>query len=75
MQEAVSNLRKAKSLYVQKQQEWERAKDAAIRAENASETSEQTKIEKRKKMEEDAFQKVRDTNCIPAGFFFLYDTK
>lgn len=39
MQESVSNLRKAKALYVQRQQEWERAKEAALKAESAAEAS------------------------------------
>lgn len=61
MQESVGNLRKAKSLYVQRQQEWERAKEAAQRAENAAESSTEqaSKLDKRKKTEEDALQKVR----------------
>lgn len=64
MQESVGNLRKAKALYVQRQQEWERAKEAAQRAESAaaessSSTAEQaSKLDKRKKTEEDALQKV-----------------
>ena len=56
MQEAVSNLRKAKSLYVQRQQDWERAKEAALRAENQSEDL--AKLDKRKKTEDDALLKV-----------------
>ena len=63
MQEAVSNLRKAKSLYVQRQQEWERAKEAAQRAETAAEAADQAaKIDKRKKTEEDALQKVKSSS-------------
>ena len=60
MQESVGNLRKAKALYVQRQQEWERAKEAALRAENAAESSTEqaSKLDKRKKTEEDALQKV-----------------
>ena len=58
MQEAVSNLRKAKALYVQRQQEWERAKEASLRAESSAADTEQAKIDKRKKVEEDALQKV-----------------
>lgn len=63
MQESVGNLRKAKALYVQRQQEWERAKEAAQRAESAAESSSSTaeqasKLDKRKKTEEDALQKV-----------------
>ena len=58
MQEAVSNLRKAKALYVQRQQDWERAKEAAL---NVAEVSphEVSKLDKRKKTEEDALLKVR----------------
>ena len=61
MQESVGSLRKAKSLYVQRQQEWERAKEAAQRAENAAESSTEqaSKLDKGKKTEEDALQKVR----------------
>lgn len=61
MQESVSNLRKAKSLYIQRQQEWERAKEAAQRAETAAAElagDQAAKIDKRKKTEEDALQKV-----------------
>lgn len=61
MQESVGNLRKAKALYVQRQQEWERAKEAAQRAESAAESSTEqaSKLDKRKKTEEDALQKVK----------------
>lgn len=70
MQESVGNLRKAKALYVQRQQEWERAKEAAQRAENAAESSTEqaSKLDKRKKTEEDALQKVTFFVFV---FFFL----
>jgi len=59
MQEAVSNLRKAKALYVQRQQDWERAKEAAL---NVAEVSphEVSKLDKRKKTEEDALLKAME---------------
>lgn len=73
MQEAVSNLRKAKALYVQRQQEWERAKDAAQRAENGADSSadQAAKLDKRKKTEEDALQKV----CSSFFFFLIYSVR
>lgn len=76
MQESVGNLRKAKALYVQRQQEWERAKEAAQRAENAAESSTEqaSKLDKRKKTEEDALQKVRSNFHFVSrvGWEFLF---
>lgn len=73
MQESVGNLRKAKALYVQRQQEWERAKEAAQRAENAAESSTEqaSKLDKRKKTEEDALQKVLFFFYFSSFLYFL----
>ncbi len=74
MQESVGNLRKAKALYVQRQQEWERAKEAAQRAENAAESSTEqaSKLDKRKKTEEDALQKVKIISNLLYFYFFCF---
>ena len=63
-QESVSNLRKAQSLYMTRQQEYEKAKDVAQKAESdalstsGSNTNLVAKIDKRKKNEEEALHKV-----------------
>ena len=64
MQEAVGNLRKAKALYVQRQQDWERAKEAAV---NAAEVSphEVAKLDKRKESEKE--QKKRNRELAAEG--------
>ena len=63
-QEAVGNLRKAQSLYVTRQQEYEKAKEVAQKAESdalstsSSNTNLVAKIDKRKKIEEEALHRV-----------------
>ena len=63
-QEAVGNLRKAQSLYVTRQQEYEKAKELAQKVESdalsasSGNTSLVAKIDKRKKVEEDAAHRV-----------------
>ncbi len=59
-QESVANLRKARALYVQRQQEYEKAKDVALKAENDSlaMSSSGTKADKKRKHEEDAMHRV-----------------
>lgn len=52
-------MRKAKSLYYQRQQEYEKAKDSALRAES-SESSEASKLDKKKRVEDDALQKAME---------------
>ena len=62
-QEAVANMRKTKSLYIARQQEYEKAKETAQKAETESLTQssagQATKVEKKKKQVEDALRKVR----------------
>lgn len=54
MHEAVNNLRKAKALYMQRQGDYERAKTAIRVLENSSEPVDPSKIEKKKRMEDEA---------------------
>jgi len=66
--DAVSNLRKAKSLYVSRQQELDKLKEQASKAENeslslavagnAAVVKADAKTERKKKQEDDALQKV-----------------
>ena len=60
--DAVSNLRKAKSLYVSRQQELDKLKEQAAKAETESQSlavvKAEVKSEKKKKQEDDALQKV-----------------
>ncbi|XP_037086813.1 rho GTPase-activating protein 29-like [Pollicipes pollicipes] len=57
MHETVANLRKAKMMYIQRQQEYERAKEVALRAE-AGEQTEASRTEKKRRLEEDALEKA-----------------
>ncbi|XP_054718657.1 rho GTPase-activating protein 45-like isoform X2 [Uloborus diversus] len=59
MHEAITNLRKAKALYFQRQQEYEKAKDSALRAES-NEGLETSKVDKKRKVEDDALQKAME---------------
>ena len=65
-QESVGQLRKARSLYVQRQQEYEKAKDIAQRAESESlaQSSSGNKADKKRKLEEDAMHRVRWFECL-----------
>ncbi|XP_043189725.1 rho GTPase-activating protein 45-like isoform X3 [Amphibalanus amphitrite] len=58
MHETVANLRKAKMIYIQRQQEYERAKEVALRAE-AGEQTEASRTEKKRRLEEDALEKAQ----------------
>ena len=53
----MANLRKAKAMYVSKQQEYEKARDVANKAESESPASQQGS--KKRKQEEDAMHRVR----------------
>lgn len=53
MQDTVNNLRKAQALYVSRQQEFERARETAQKADSE-------KVEKRKKLEEEAMHKAAE---------------
>jgi len=63
MKEEVNNLRKAKTNYMQKQQEWERCRDAARIAEQGAEigATGENKLDKRKKLEEEAGLKAAES--------------
>ena len=58
--EAVANMKKARSLYVSRHQEHEKARDSAHKAEadSGAQSSGQAKAEKKKKIEEEALYKV-----------------
>lgn len=62
MKEEVNNLRKAKTSYMQKQQEWERCRDAARIAEQGAEigATGENKLDKRKKLEEESGLKAAE---------------
>ncbi|XP_063154364.1 rho GTPase-activating protein 29 isoform X2 [Candoia aspera] len=68
MQELESSVRKAKLLYVQRQDEYERAKSTTVRAEEEHMTSsggitkDISKLEKKRKLEEEALQKAEEAN-------------
>ena len=55
--ESVTNLRKAQNLYQNRQQDYERAKELALKAEGE-------KVEKRRKAEEEAMHKVWEFVCL-----------
>lgn len=57
MHEAVSNMKKAKASYFQRQQEYEKAKESALKAEN-TEGTETSKVDKKRRIEDDAFHKA-----------------
>ncbi len=61
--DAVTNLRKAKSLYITRQQEFEKAKEATQKAENESlsqsTAGQAAKFEKKRKLEDEALTKVQ----------------
>ena len=69
--DAVTNVRKAKSLYISRQQEYDKMKEQAAKAETESQylaaagitavVKPDSKVEKRKKQEDDALQKVCTT--------------
>ncbi|XP_026527622.1 rho GTPase-activating protein 29 isoform X3 [Notechis scutatus] len=68
MQELESSVRKAKQLYVQRQEEYEKARSTTLRAEddyitsNWGFTKDTSKIEKKRKLEEEALQKAEEAN-------------
>ena len=72
--EAVSNMRKAKSLYISRHQEYDKIKEQALRAESELATQStggsltvsrtDQKMEKRKKQEDEALQKVSSSICM-----------
>ncbi|GIY92572.1 rho GTPase-activating protein 45, partial [Caerostris extrusa] len=57
--ESIANLRKAKVLYFQRQQEYEKAKESALKAENC-EGVEASKVDKKRRVEDDALQKAME---------------
>ncbi|GAB6028941.1 Rho GTPase-activating protein 45 [Cleaved into: Minor histocompatibility antigen HA-1 [Chamberlinius hualienensis] len=62
-QEAVVNLRKARAQYIQRNQEYEKARDSVQKAENSEVSESGAKMEKKKRTEEDASQKVIDAEA------------
>ena len=80
---AVTNLQKAKSLYVSRQQDYDKVKEQGVKAEAESQSQvaaagnaaaagkPDAKIEKKKKKQEDeALQKVRDLFCTTPWEYF-----
>ena len=75
-QEAVNSLRKSQSLYVMRKQEYEKAREQSSKVESdlldkSSSSSALSKMDKRKKVEEDAMHKVRRTKVSSTDFPFL----
>ena len=75
-QEAVNSLRKSQSLYVMRKQEYEKAREQSSKVESdlldkSSSSSALSKMDKRKKVEEDAMHKVRGTKVSSTDFPFL----
>ncbi|XP_060088216.1 rho GTPase-activating protein 29 [Heteronotia binoei] len=68
MQELESTVRKARLLYIQRQDEYEKAKSSAARAEeehvnsNVGIVKDASKLEKKRKLEEEALQKAEEAN-------------
>ncbi|XP_072854075.2 rho GTPase-activating protein 29 isoform X1 [Pogona vitticeps] len=68
MQELETVVRKAKLLYIQRQDEYEKAKSSTVRAEEEHLTSnggiikDASKLEKKRKLEEEALQKAEEAN-------------
>ncbi|XP_042317978.1 rho GTPase-activating protein 29 isoform X2 [Sceloporus undulatus] len=68
MQELETTVRKAKLLYIQRQDEYEKAKSSAVRAEeehlsyNGGIIKDASKLEKKRKLEEEALQKAEEAN-------------
>ena len=60
--DAVNNLRKAKNMYITRQVEYEKSRESSLRAEHenlsASTGATQGKLERKRKLEEDAMHKV-----------------
>ncbi|XP_065576671.1 rho GTPase-activating protein 45-like [Artemia franciscana] len=65
MQEAVANMRKAQAHYIQKQVDWEKAKEASLKAENSEPDG--NKTEKRRKTEDEAMQKALESETAYKG--------
>ncbi|XP_064626065.1 rho GTPase-activating protein 45-like isoform X2 [Lineus longissimus] len=60
MHDAVNNLRKAKQLYVTRQQEYENARDAVLKVEQEGQGQTGAKLEKKKKQEEDTMHRAAE---------------
>lgn len=72
----MTNLRKAKSLYVSRHQEYDKVKEQALKAESDSQgpaaaTNAAAKAEKKKKQEDDALQKVRPDRQLSIQSVYL----
>ncbi|XP_067137055.1 rho GTPase-activating protein 45-like isoform X2 [Centruroides vittatus] len=57
MHEAISNMKKAKASYFQRQQEYEKAKESVLKAES-TEGAETSKVDKKRRIEDDALHKA-----------------
>lgn len=66
IQEAVTNLKKAKALHMQRQQEYERCREALRIAEQGAEigATGENKVDKRKRLEEEALQKTVESESL-----------
>ncbi|XP_022245571.1 rho GTPase-activating protein 45-like isoform X2 [Limulus polyphemus] len=64
MEEAVTNLRKARALYVQRQQDYEKAKDSAAKAEICENNESSNKVDKKRRLEDDTLQKAKESETI-----------
>ncbi|XP_076307112.1 rho GTPase-activating protein 45-like isoform X3 [Tachypleus tridentatus] len=64
MEEAVTNLRKARALYVQRQQDYEKAKDSAAKAEICENNESSNKVDKKRRIEDDTLQKAKESETI-----------
>ncbi|XP_064476776.1 rho GTPase-activating protein 45-like isoform X2 [Ornithodoros turicata] len=60
MQECETNVRKARALYIQRQQEHDKAKESAQRAEAHEGTDGTGRSERKRRLEDDALQRARD---------------
>ncbi|XP_040576906.1 rho GTPase-activating protein 45 [Lepeophtheirus salmonis] len=65
MHESVNNLRKAKTTYMQRTQEYERCREAVRIAEQGAEigATGENKVDKRKRLEEEAYTKTVESEC------------
>lgn len=78
-QEAVNSLRKSQSLYMMRKQEYEKAREQSSKVESdmldkSNSSSVLSKMDKRKKLEEDAMHKVgREITQSPKGLLDLRD--
>lgn len=63
MRDSVNNLRKSRAMYVQRHQEYEKAKESLVKAES-TDAGDGSRLEKKKRYEEDALQKAIEAETI-----------